>query len=289
MIQDVLGVPVSVQEPFDCGFLRRYGAIFRVFDQQDSGNLCFGMQGRYGKLFVKYAGARTVNGGVSPGQAVANLKSAVPLYEQLRHPALARLLGHGAAGGGYAAVFAWVAGENLHPYHLFKGVEKYRNPDSPAVKLRRQPLLVRLRMLDRVFDFHAHADQKGFVAVDFYDGSLMADFATGAVTVCDIDLYRAMPAVNDKGRMPGSSRFMPPEEYEFGAALDSRTSVYAMGALAFEFLGSNADRRMASWTAASALYDIAARAASQDRSLRYPTVSAFLAAWREAVGRGTAY
>ena len=62
MIQDVLGLPVELAAPFDFSFLARYGTPFCVFDQQQSGNIAFGMQSaQWGKLFVKFAGAPTVN------------------------------------------------------------------------------------------------------------------------------------------------------------------------------------------------------------------------------------
>ena len=38
------GVPCALQEAFDLSFLRQWGKVFRVFDQQDSGNLCFGLE-----------------------------------------------------------------------------------------------------------------------------------------------------------------------------------------------------------------------------------------------------
>lgn len=67
MIQDVLGLPVELAAPFDFSFLARYGTPFCVFDQQQSGNIAFGMQSaQWGKLFVKFAGAPTVNAALPP-------------------------------------------------------------------------------------------------------------------------------------------------------------------------------------------------------------------------------
>lgn len=56
IIQAVDGVPVRLREPHDLSFLQRWGRTFCVFDDQDSGNLCFGVQSADGALFVKYAG-----------------------------------------------------------------------------------------------------------------------------------------------------------------------------------------------------------------------------------------
>lgn len=35
----------------------------------------------------------------------------------------------------------------------------------------------------------------------FYDGSIMYDFVNGKTTICDIDLFRKQPCVNDMGHM----------------------------------------------------------------------------------------
>ena len=54
------GVPCALQEAFDLSFLRQWGKVFRVFDQEDSGNLCFGLEDETHRYFVKFAGARPV-------------------------------------------------------------------------------------------------------------------------------------------------------------------------------------------------------------------------------------
>lgn len=35
------GVSFRMKEAFDFSFLRKYGRVFKVFDDQDSGNICF--------------------------------------------------------------------------------------------------------------------------------------------------------------------------------------------------------------------------------------------------------
>ena len=57
------GVPFRLLQETDLRWLRGYGTVFRVMDMLPSGNLCFGVQGPYGRLFIKYAGARTVRYG----------------------------------------------------------------------------------------------------------------------------------------------------------------------------------------------------------------------------------
>ena len=122
----------------------------------------------------------------------------MPAYEALYpHPALIKLQGHGPAAGGYMAIYQWPEGMNL------------RENDARA-QLERQPLLTRLGMIDRVFDFHLFALQKGYQPVGFDESDLFADWVAGRVTIGNIDPYRLAPAVNDQGRMPGSSFFREP-------------------------------------------------------------------------------
>ena len=42
MVQEIDGVEFRMGESFDFGFLERFGRVFKVFDDQDSGNICFG-------------------------------------------------------------------------------------------------------------------------------------------------------------------------------------------------------------------------------------------------------
>lgn len=270
---DVLGFPAALDAAPELDFIRNYGAPFAVWTRPDRGLLCLGVEGpRYGRLLIRFAGA-AVTGGIPPQAAVAHLRGALPAYEALYgHPALIRLQGHGPAAGGYMAIFRWAEGWSL-------------DQEEARAQLRRQPLLTRLRMMDSVVDFHLHALARGYVSVGFSDASLIADLGLGTVTIGDIDFYRPLPAVNDMGRMVGSVRFLSPEEYQLGAALDERTVQYTLGALAFFFFGEYGSRERPAWTAGEALYQVAARACQEQRDRRYPTLSAFAAAWREAAGK----
>ncbi|MBQ7455689.1 MAG: hypothetical protein IJS53_04535 [Clostridia bacterium] len=269
MIQDVFGWPVEMEQPQDFSFALRYGAPFGVWARPETGLLFFGLDSaRYGRLCLRYAGAPLA--GAKPDQAVSRLRAAMPAYEALYpHPALAKLQGHGEAAGGYAALFRWVEGEGLD------GRDALR-------RLLAQPLLSRLRMIDPLMDFHAFAAAQGWLSVGFCLSSLVADLSTATVTIADVDLYRRLPAVNDRGRMPGAVRFLSPEEYEQGAALDELTMQYTLGALAFAFFAPEGSRERADWVAGEALYRVAIRACSDDRSARFPSLAAFLEAWREA-------
>lgn len=268
------GIPYRAWSEPDLSWLSGYGQVFQVWDQQSPGHLCFGVEGRYGRLLIKYAGARTAVGRIKPTDAIFSLQSAMKLY-RFEHPALLRPLAHGPAGGGYAVVFPWLDAP------LLRSV-----PPDPGVQSRVKHLSLErsLRMLDGVFDLHAMLATEGVIASDFHDGHVLVDFERDAAIVWEIDRYLQKPAVNNRGRLPGSSRFMAPEEYEMGAALDESTTVYNMGALAFTFFGDNEDRSARAWSGPEKLYAVASRATREDRARRYPSMRAFLSAWREAVG-----
>ncbi|KIL38999.1 serine/threonine protein kinase [Gordoniibacillus kamchatkensis] len=276
-------VAFQLQEEHRFDWLQRLGRVFAVFDQQDSGNVSFGVDRDGEKLFVKYAGARPLTFSGEPEDAVDRLKAAVHLYDELRHPSLIELVGHVEVESSYAAMFKWFEGETLHPHWSFPPPAKYSHPESPYYRFRQLSVEQRLASLDAIFSFHEYAENKGFVAVDFYDGSLLHNFTTNETKICDIDLYERKPFVNTMGRLWGSSRFMSPEEFSLGAGIDERTNVFTMGATAFALVGGELDRSFAKWEAGEALYDVASRAVQADRNARYSTVAEFKAAWDLAV------
>lgn len=121
------------------------------------------------------------------------------------------------------------------------------------------------------------AEQK-FVTIDFYDGSVMYDFKRQKTIICDIDFFRKSPAVNDMGRMWGSSILMSPEEFEKGAVLDEITNVYTLGAMAFALFG-NYKRDLENWSLSKKVYDVAAKATSDSRDNRYQSVKELIYEW----------
>ena len=269
------GIPYEAWEEPDLRWLKAYGTVFRVWDRQPSGNLGFGVSGPYGRLFIKYAGARTVNYHGETAEAVYALQEALPLYER-DHPALVKLLTRGPAGDGYAAIFEWRDALPLNGRFKRYSVREHA---------QRLPLISSLTMLDSIFDLHAVLARDGIVASNFHDGHVLVDFGKNEAVVCDISQYRRKPAFNDKGLLRGSPQFMAPEETELNAGLDETTTLYNMGALAFAFFGSNDDRSIKKWIGPKPLFQVASRATKEKKSDRYPSMRAFQDAWREAVGR----
>ena len=269
------GVAYQLLEPCDFSFLRKYGKVFQVFDEQ-SLNVCFGIENEGRKRFVKFAGTKPQNyffceqhGGTA--MAIATLKNAVRTYQDLAHPSLITFLEAEEIGGGFAAVFEWTDAI---------GIEPLGSPDY--LRFMNLPAEAKLRAFADIMAFHAHAAARGYVAIDFYDGSILYDYAAGKVVICDIDFYQKSPYVGEMG-LWGSTRFVSPEECAPGAVMDEVTTVYTMGATAFSlFSGNRGNRDIESWQLSRALYDVAKRATSDERSERQQSIQELIEEWEAA-------
>jgi serine/threonine-protein kinase len=274
-VRYVDGLPVLLREPHDLGFLSRWGRVFRVLDQQDSGNLCFGVEGPGGRVFVKYAGARTIRYEGTLADAVGYCRRAAEVYRALAHPSLTRLREAGQVAQGYAMVFDWTdavpMGRQYEKSHLVRQLSSAQRADG----------------VQQVYDFHVEVATRGWVAVDLYDGSLLMDPVSGQVTLCDLDFYQRAPMHNRMGRMWGSTRFMSPEEYQLGCLIDEVTNVFALGALAHTFLGDDASKARRAWVGSEEQYQVAARALQPRRDQRWASVAELAAAWRAASSLAT--
>jgi serine/threonine-protein kinase len=64
-------VSFQLKEKHNFEWLKAFGEVFSVFDEQDSGNICFGIEKDGIKKFVKYAGAKTKEYSGQPEDAIA--------------------------------------------------------------------------------------------------------------------------------------------------------------------------------------------------------------------------
>ena len=147
------------------------------------------------------------------------------------------------------------------------------DPQSAHQRFRRLPTDAILAVLDAIYDLHVQLVQRGWIAVDFYDGCLMYDFERQAAHIVDLDMYHLGAFTNQMGRMFGSTRFMAPEEFERGALIDERTTVFTMGRTAVVCLGDDIG---------GAMGEVVRRACRQEREERYCSMEEFCAAWQQA-------
>ncbi|MEG0470979.1 MAG: phosphotransferase [Solibacillus sp.] len=270
-IQYINKIPYKLKSPFDMSFIEQYGEVFKVYDDQDSGNICFGVVSDENKYFIKFAGAPTEQYSGKPEDAIARLKSTVSIYQDLAHPNLIKFIKAEEVGGGFATIFEWTDGECMGRMYPLSREKFLQMPDN-----------TRLEVFHDILSFHMHVINLGYVAIDFYDGSIMYDFGEDRTMICDIDFYSKLPYINTTGRMWGSTIFMSPEEFALGAAIDEITNVYLMGATAFALFGMAKDRSMEKWRLNDQLYKVALKAVNDNRENRQQSLAEFACDWKMA-------
>lgn len=294
-------VSFRLKEEQDFSWLSRYGTAFSVIDETGSGCICFGMQKGNRRYFCKIAGVNTMEAEVSPEESVAILKHAVSLYDELRHPNLIRMIEHYAYKDFYTAVFDWADGECLFDHWNFDRYEKNPALISPKETFNALPIEKRLKAADVLFSFLELTAEKGYVAVDFYDSSIIYDFDTDKIWICDIDLFLKSPVINTMGMdWYGTKRLKAPEEYQAGSVIDEKTNLFTLGALLFDFFGTFSEEDIrrrytdncfmpcsfTDWTLHASSYQAAKKAVSPDRENRFASIAQFHQAWNDAQKNG---
>ncbi|MER5403820.1 serine/threonine protein kinase [Streptomyces sp. NPDC002769] len=269
VLHPLLGVDeVPAVEPY----LGRVGEVFRTFREQDSGCVSYGVRLLDGgRWFLKEAvtdhGRRSLERGWAFHRSVRH-RAIVP---QVHRIAL--------QDGGWAVVMPWREGEVLYPAEV-DGVRDRTDPASAMARFRALPADAVLRAFDRVLDAHLAVEAAGQVAVDFYDGALLYDFDRDVAHLVDLDEYRPGPFVVEDERLPGSRRFMAPEEWVRGAVIDTRTTVFTLGRAARLLLDAGDEER--AWRGTPAQQTVIVRATRTDPGERFENVHRFAEAWRAA-------
>jgi serine/threonine protein kinase, bacterial len=257
--------------------LAAVGTVFARFDQQDSGNVSYGVEVDGARFFVKTAGDPAgPAASLDHPRRVDLLRNAVRLGRAYRHPAMPALHRVIESPYGPVLVYDWVDGDLLGSPH-----DRRDDPDTAFQRFRRLPVEQIATALDTVVDVHRMLGASGEVANDFYDGCLIYDFATGKLSLVDLDHYRPGPYQNEVGRMFGSSRFMAPEEFTLGAVIDQRTTVFNLGRTVLVLL-SDGSGAPGPFRGPRPLYDVAVRACQPEPGRRYESVAEFCAAWLTA-------
>ncbi|MFJ8024432.1 serine/threonine protein kinase [Streptomyces sp. NPDC096311] len=269
VLHPLLGVDeVPAMEPY----LGRVGEVFQAFPEQDSGCVSYGVRLLDGaRWFVKEA---------ATDRGRHSLERAWAFHRAVRHRAIVPQVHRIAVGrGGAAVVMPWREGEVLYPA-MVGGYRDRRGPGSPMARFRALPISRVLAAFERVLDAHLAVEVAGHVAVDFYDGALLYDFGGDVVHLVDLDEYRPGPFVVEEERLPGSRRFMAPEEFVCGAVIDTRTTVFTLGRTARLLLDAGDEER--AWRGTPAQQAVIVRATRSDPEERFEDVHRFADAWRAA-------
>jgi serine/threonine-protein kinase len=260
-------------------YFRSAGSVFAEFGHltQDSGNVSYGVEIEGERYFVKTAGpledAREI---LAHPVRVQLLRNAARLRAMCDHHTLPRLYRVIESPTGPLLIYEWLTGELLGATR-----ERREDPASAFQRFRALPVALILHCLDQIFDLHEQIALAGWVAVDFYDGCLIYDFASGRLGIVDLDMYSQGPLLNTLGRMFGSTRFMSPEEFEKGARIDQRSNVFVMGRTALVFL-SDGTLKQEAFRGSRKLFDVVAQACDPERSRRFDSMADFCRAWRAA-------
>ena len=256
-------------------YLAEVGRIFAVFDArtQDSGNVSYGVEAGGRRWFVKTAGDPAASAFLPHAARVALLENAARVSRSFAHPALPTLRGIARSAWGPMLVRDWAPGELVGA-----PAERRSDPVSAFQRFRALPPPELAAAIGVVLEVHVGLCAQGWVAGDFYDGAMIYDFAARRLSLIDLDSYHAGPFVNDMGRMFGSERFMAPEEFERGAVIDERTTVFTLGRTMSVMLGDGALGR-AAFRGAGAQYAAMLAACRPDPAARLQTVAELARAW----------
>lgn len=233
---------------------------FAVFDDQDSGCVSYGVEHGHTRLFVKVA---------TSAAAADSLRQAARVHVLVRHPAIVAPLDvHDGGDEDVRLIYPWHEGEVLN------AATRHGSDRSGLARFRSEPTDVARTALATILDAHLAITAAGLVAVDLYDGCFLWDTATRTMRLIDLDEYRAGPFTVPGDRLPGSMRYLAPEELEHGRVIDERTTVFGLGRTLHHLL-DHPDR----WRGTAHERAVIARATDPDPRGRFGSVADLVAAW----------
>ena len=288
VVKKIDNISYKLREEQDFSWISDYGHVFSVIDETGSGCISFGVEKDNKKYFFKIAGAKTVEAEVSEEESIKLLQDAVENYKNIEDDNLIKYIDSFMKNDCFVVIYEFAEGECLFDHWNF---EKYKNEniiDTPSYRFKKLPLEKRLNVIEKLFNFFEHVIESNYVAVDFYDSSIIYDFKNDIVTFCDIDLFRKIPTKNDLGKdYFGTKRLKAPEENELDAIIDEKTNEFTLGAIIFDMLSevkNNEERyklgmfipnSIDDFELSNEAYNVLLKATSYDRNERYNTIREF--------------
>ena len=288
VVKKIDNISYKLREEQDFSWISDYGNVFSVIDETGSGCISFGVEKDNKKYFFKIAGAKTVEAEVSEEESIKLLQDAVENYKNIEDDNLIKYIDSFMKNDCFVVIYEFAEGECLFDHWNF---EKYKNEniiDTPSYRFKKLPLEKRLNVIEKLFNFFEHVIESNYVAVDFYDSSIIYDFKNDIVTFCDIDLFRKIPTKNDLGKdYFGTKRLKAPEENELDAIIDEKTNEFTLGAIIFDMLSevkNNEERyklgmfipnSIDDFELSNEAYNVLLKATSYDRNERYNTIREF--------------
>lgn len=295
MIKEINGVSYSLKEDQDFSWLEKEGSVFSCIDQTGSGCISFGVKKDNNKYFYKIAGAKTLGAEIGCKESIELLKKAVSIYKEIKHPNLIELVKEFEINEFYVVVYKWAEGECLFDHWNFDLYKKNPRLITPIMAFKNLPIEKKLNAIEVLFDFMETVIEAGYVAVDFYDSSIMYDFYNDHLTICDIDLFEKQPWSNQVGEdYFGTKRLKAPEENKKGAIIDEKTNMFTLGAIICDLLSDVKNKKERYETGMFIMnnrddycfndesYEILKKATDYNRENRFNTIKEFHEEWRKA-------
>ena len=289
-------IEFKLREYQDFSWINDYGLAFSVIDETGSGCISFGVQKDNKKYFLKIAGAKTIEAEISEQESICLLKEAVKKYKNIQHPNLIKYIDSFDINEFFVVIFEYADGECLFDHWNFEKYKKDSSLVSPKQKFEKLDISKRLDVSYKLFSFFETVINTGYVAVDFYDSSIIYDFETDKTTFCDIDLFRKLPFLNDLGKdYYGTKRLKAPEENELGATIDELTNEFTLGAIIFDMFSkvNNNDKRyeigmfipngLEEFELNTKTYNVLLKATDYDRNNRYSSINEFESEFRKSI------
>lgn len=280
-------IEFKLREYQNFDWLNNYGEVFLAIDETGSGCICFGIKKDSKKYFFKIAGAKTVGAEISEEESIKILKEAVTKYKNIKHDNLIKYVDSFAYNEFFVIIYEFAEGECLFDHWNFDRY-KITKEITPRMKFKNISIEKRLNVTKKLFSFFETFVDCGYVAVDFYDSSIIYDFENDNVTFCDIDLFRKSPSINEIGKKYfGTKRLKAPEENELGATIDELTSEFTLGAIIFDIFSDikNINKRyekgmfisndIEEFELSNKVYDVLIKATSYERTGRYKSIKEF--------------
>lgn len=294
------GIDFKLREYQDFSWLNNYGKVFSVIDETGSGCISFGIEKNEKKYFFKIAGAKTVEAEISEEESIKLLKDAVIKYKDIQHENLIKYIDSFDYKDFFIVIYEYANGECLFDHWNFNKYEQNKKIETPVQKFKKLSIDKRLNVVNKLFSFFETVVENGYVAVDFYDSSIIYDFSNDNVTFCDIDLFRKMPTTNDIGKdYFGTKRLKAPEENELGATIDELTNEFTLGAIVFDMFSrvtNNEERynkgvfipnKFEDFELSKDIYDVLKKSTNYDRKERYDTIKSFYSDFSNKIKKGS--
>ncbi|MBX3461705.1 MAG: serine/threonine protein kinase [Planctomycetes bacterium] len=232
LLQDALGTTPALQRaPLAGGLqqLRRIGR-YELLRELGHGGMGTVLLARQVEPVERLVALKMVHPGTDSQEVAQRFALERQALALMDHPGIARIFDGGATDDGV-------------PYFVMEYVRG--EPITGYCDRRQLDCAARIALFERVCDAVQHAHQKAILHRDLKPGNLLVCEAGGRPQpkVIDFGVARAlggghgMPAATQGGGVVGTYAYMSPEQADPGGQdVDTRTDVYALGAVLYELL-----------------------------------------------------